>query len=77
MVVPWICPKCGREVGVMNAGTPAELCAACEEAQLAEAHVVLVRRYEPALTLLQEIGTLVLVDVIDHNGGGFAIDGDL
>jgi len=59
MVVPWICPKCGREVGVQNEGAPAELCAACEEAQLAEAHVILVRRYEPAVTLLQEIGALV------------------
>jgi len=42
----------------MNAGTPAEVCAACEEAQLAEARIVLVRRYEPAVTLLQEIGAL-------------------
>jgi len=59
MVVAWICPKCGREVGIRNEGAPVELCAACEEAQLAEAHVVLIRRYEPAVTLLQEIGALV------------------
>ena len=66
-VVPWICPQCGREVGCVNAGQPMELCAQCAEARDGETRVVLVRRYDPAVTLLQELGALAELAYAEMN----------
>lgn len=66
-VIPWICPQCGREVGCVNAGQPMELCAQCAEAREGETRVMLVQRYDPAVTLLQEIGALAELTYAELN----------